>query len=154
MQSCSRSEKRLGRDIDELFWPAHDLCTDCLVRTCVDRLADEGQPTMPDEIRQVKVNVNVHRVKVRDASWPPMTVTFEVRYPQLTVLPPVGEKNRYPARQLTLIHVHERNMSPACSGQRRRREAAHCQPPGELHRGVLHSERARSLAGDARRVRV
>jgi hypothetical protein len=102
-------------DIYELFCTAHDLCTYFLVRTCVDRLAGDGQHTIADEMEQVKVK-GVHRVKIRDAKGHPMTVTLEVRYQRMTVLPPIGKKNRYPALQLTVIHAHERDVPPGRSG--------------------------------------
>jgi hypothetical protein len=102
-------------DIYELFYTAHDLCTYFLVRTCVDRLAGDGQHTIADEMEQVKVK-GVHRVTIRDAKGHPMTVTLEVRYQQMTVLPPIGNQNRYPALQLTVIHAHERDVPPARSG--------------------------------------
>ncbi|WP_114158494.1 IS4 family transposase [Paraburkholderia graminis] len=102
-------------DICELFCTAHDLCTYFLVRTCVDRLAGDGQHTIADEMEQAKVK-GVHRVKIRDAKGHPMTVTLEVRYQQMTVLPPIGNQNRYPALQLTVIHAHERDVPPARSG--------------------------------------
>jgi hypothetical protein len=86
-------------DIYELFYTAHDLCTYFLVRTCVDRLAGDGQHTIADEMEQVKVK-GVHRVTIRDAKGHPMTVTLEVPYQQMTVLPPIGKQNRYPALQL------------------------------------------------------
>jgi hypothetical protein len=68
------------------------------VRTCVDRLAGDGQHTIADEMEQVKVK-GVHRVKIRDPNGHAMTVTLEVRYQQMTVPPPIGKQNRYPALQ-------------------------------------------------------
>lgn len=104
-------------DIYELFCTAHDLCTYFLVRTCVDRLAGDGQHTIADEIEQGRVK-GVHRVKIHDAKGHPMTVALEVRYQRMTVLPPIGKKNRYPALQLTVIHAHahERDVPPGRSG--------------------------------------
>src|ERR1700743_1953313 len=53
-------------DIYELFCTAHDLCTYFLGRTCVDRLAGDGQHTIAHEMKQVKVK-GLHRVELRDA---------------------------------------------------------------------------------------
>lgn len=39
-----------------------------------------------------------------------MTVTLELRYQRMTVLPPTGKKRRYPELQLTVIHAHERDV--------------------------------------------
>jgi hypothetical protein len=98
-------------DIYELFCSAHELCTYFLVRTCVDRLAGDGHHTIADEMDQVKVK-GLHRVELRDAKGNPMIVTLELRYQQMTVLPPIGKQNRYPALPLTVIHAHERNAPP------------------------------------------
>jgi hypothetical protein len=102
-------------DIYELFCTAHDLSTYFLVRTCVDRLAGDGQHTIADEMEQVKVK-GLHRVEIRDAKGHPMAVTLELRYQRMTVLPPIGKQNRYPALQLTVIHAHERNAPPGRPG--------------------------------------
>ena len=52
-------------DIYELFCTAQELGTHFLVRTCVDRLAGDGQHTIADEMDEVRVQ-GVHRVEVRD----------------------------------------------------------------------------------------
>jgi hypothetical protein len=101
-------------DIYELFCTAHDLCTYFLVRSCVDRLAGDGQHTIAHEMAQVKVK-GLHRVELSDAKGHPMIVTLELRYQQMTVLPPIGKQNRYPALQLTVIHAQERDAPPGWS---------------------------------------
>jgi hypothetical protein len=58
-------------DIYELFCTAHDLSTYFLVRTCVDRLAGDGQHTIADEMEQGKVK-GLHRVEIRDAKGHPL----------------------------------------------------------------------------------
>ena len=95
-------------DIYELFCTAYDLCTSFLVRTCVDRLAEDGQHTISQVMRQVQVK-GLHRVELRDANGRPMSATLELRYQQMTVLPPIGKQARYPALQLTVLHAQERN---------------------------------------------
>ena len=102
-------------DIYELFCTAHDLCTYFLVRTCVDRLAGDGQHTIAHEMKQVKVK-GLHRVELRDAKGRATLATLEIRYQQMTVLPPIGKQDRYPALQLTVIHAHERDVPPGREG--------------------------------------
>jgi hypothetical protein len=102
-------------DIYELFCTAYDLSTYFLVRTCVDRLAGDGHHTIADEMEQVKVK-GLHRVEIRDAKGHPMTVTLELCYQRMTVLPPIGKQSRYPALQLTVIHAQERDVSPGRPG--------------------------------------
>ncbi|WP_241018163.1 hypothetical protein [Paraburkholderia sp. Tr-20389] len=83
-------------DIYALFCTAYDLSTYFLVRTCVDRLAGEGQHTISKAMWQVQVK-GLHRVELRDAKGRPMTATLELRYAPMTVLPPIGKQSRYPA---------------------------------------------------------
>jgi hypothetical protein len=95
-------------DIYELFYTAYDLCTNFLVRTCVDRLAGDGQHTIAKVMQQVQVK-GLHRVELRDAKGRPITATLELRYQRMTVLPPIGKQNRYRALQLTVLHAQERD---------------------------------------------
>jgi hypothetical protein len=57
-------------DIYELFCEAHDLGTHFLVRTCVDRLAGDGEHTIADEMAEAKVK-GLHRVELRDSKGRP-----------------------------------------------------------------------------------
>jgi hypothetical protein len=52
-------------DIYELFCEAPEANTHFLIRTCVDRLAGDGEHTVADEMDEVRVK-GLHRVKVRD----------------------------------------------------------------------------------------
>jgi hypothetical protein len=52
-------------DIYELFCTAHDANTHFLVRTCVDRLAGDGQHTISEEMETVDMKAN-HRITVLD----------------------------------------------------------------------------------------
>ncbi|MEX3968888.1 IS4 family transposase [Paraburkholderia sp. EG286B] len=94
-----------------MFYTAYDLCTHFLVRTCVDRLAGDGQHTIAKAMQQVQVK-GLHRVELRDAKSRPMIVTLELRYQRMTVLPPVGKQGSYPALQLTVLHAQERDPPP------------------------------------------
>lgn len=94
-------------DIYELFCTAHELHTHFLVRTCVDRLAGDGEHTIAAEMSKAESS-GVHEVEVRDAKGKPETVAVEIKYRRIHVLPPVGKQRRYPALDLTVIHAQER----------------------------------------------
>lgn len=95
-------------DIYELFCIAKELGTHFLVRTCQNRLAGDGEHTMSDEMSAVQVK-GLHRVETRDAKGHSAHALLEIEYRQVTVLPPVGKRNRYPAQQVTVIHATERS---------------------------------------------
>ncbi len=94
-------------DIYELFCTAQELGTHFLVRTCVNRLAGDGDHTIADEMRETRLK-GVHRVEVRDGKGRAGTTLVELRYRRIRVLPPVGKQKRYPALTLTVIHATER----------------------------------------------
>jgi hypothetical protein len=94
-------------DIYELFCAAQQIGTHFLVRTCVDRLAGEGDHTIADEMDEVAVK-GLHRVEVRDSNGDPDEAVLEIRYRKIRVLPPIGKQKRYPALTLTVIHAEER----------------------------------------------
>ncbi len=93
-------------DIYELFCTAQELGTHFLVRTCVDRLAGNGDHTVADEMRDADVS-GLHPVEVRDSKGNIHTVTVEIRYRHVHVLPPIGKQKRYPALTLTVLHARE-----------------------------------------------
>jgi Transposase DNA-binding len=94
-------------DIFELFCAAHELGTHFLVRTCVDRLAGDGDHTIADEMDEVEAK-GVHRIKVRDNNGDPDDAVLEIQYRRIRILPPIGKQKRYPALTLTVIHAKER----------------------------------------------
>ncbi len=94
-------------DIYELFCKARELGTHFLVRSCVDRLAGEGDHTIAEEMGEVRVQ-GVHHVEVRDGNGRVGTAAVELRYRRVRVLPPVGKQKRYPALALTMVHAKER----------------------------------------------
>lgn len=96
-------------DIYELFCTAQELQTHFLVRTCVDRLAGDGQHTIADEMEEVQVN-GLHRVVVADDNGKQSEAFLELRYRRIYVLPPIGKQKKYPALSLTVIHATERDM--------------------------------------------
>ncbi|TAJ91925.1 MAG: IS4 family transposase [Reyranella sp.] len=94
-------------DIYELFCAAQEVGTHFLVRTCVDRLAGDGDHTIADEMDEVTVK-GLHRIEVRDNDGDPAEAVLEIRYRRIRVLPPIGKQKRYPALTLTVIHAEER----------------------------------------------
>lgn len=86
-------------DIYELFCTAHELGTHLLVRTCVDRLAGDGDHTIAAEMNEVEIS-GVHEVEIGDAKGKPETVTVQIKYSHIHVLPPIGKQKHYPALDL------------------------------------------------------
>jgi hypothetical protein len=78
-----------------------------VIRTCVDRLAGDGDHTIADEMDEVAVK-GLHRIEVRDNNGDPDEAVLEIRYRKIRVLPPIGKQKRYPALTLTVIHAEER----------------------------------------------
>ena len=95
-------------DIYELFCIAHDAGTHFLLRTCVDRLAGEGDHTIADEMQEIKVQ-GLHRIEVRNKKGEVGEAVLELRYRRIRVLPPVAKQKQYPALMLTVLHATERN---------------------------------------------
>ena len=94
-------------DIYELFCAAQEVGTHFLVRTCVDRLAGNGDHTIGEEMDEAAVK-GLHRIEVRDSHGDPDEAALEIRYRRIRVLPPIGKQKRYPALILTVIHADER----------------------------------------------
>jgi hypothetical protein len=94
-------------DIFELFCRAQELGTHFLVRTCVDRLAGDGDHTIADEMDEVEAK-GLHCIEVRDSNGDPAGVVLEIKYRRIRVLPPIGKQKRYPTLTLTVIHAKER----------------------------------------------
>lgn len=94
-------------DIYELFCIAQQIGTHFVVRTCVDRLAGEGDHTIADEMGEVAVK-GLHRIEVRDHDGEPDEAVLEIKYRRIRVQPPIGKQKRYPALTLTVIHAEER----------------------------------------------
>ena len=98
-------------DIYELFCTAQELGTNFLVRTCVDRLAGDGGHTIADEMAEVRVQ-GLHRIEFRGAHGERCEAQLEIRYRRIRVLPPIGKQKNYPALDLTVLHVQERDAPP------------------------------------------
>ena len=93
-------------DIYELFCTAHDVGTHFLIRTCVDRLAGDGDHTIAQEMDEVRVK-GLHRVQTSDQNGNIVDVVLEIRYRRIEVQPPIGKQSRYPALSLKVIHARE-----------------------------------------------
>jgi hypothetical protein len=93
-------------DIYELFCVAEALGTYFLVRTCVDRLAEDGKHTIGAEMKEVRVR-GLHRVPVRDKKRDLSEAILEVKYRRIRVLPPIGKHKQYPELLLTIIYAQE-----------------------------------------------
>jgi hypothetical protein len=98
-------------DIYELFCAAEESGTRFLLRTCVDRLAGDGQDTISAAMKRAKVKA-VHRIEVRDAKGNISEASVEIKYQRLQVHPPIGKQKRYPPLKLTVIHAQERTKPP------------------------------------------
>lgn len=95
-------------DIYELFCAAHEAGTFFLVRTCVDRLAEDGQVTIAEEMGRRPVQ-GVHKIDVRDKKGNLRQAKLQIRIGRMMVLPPLGKQKRYPALPLTVIYAQEVN---------------------------------------------
>ena len=94
-------------DIYELFCTAQEIGTHFLVRTCVNRLAGDGNHTVADDMAKAKIRGR-HRIEVRDVSGNPDAAVLEIKFERLHLLPPIGKQKRYPPLELTVIHAKER----------------------------------------------
>lgn len=101
------STSEIESDIYELFCTAQEVGTHFLVRTCVDRLAGDGDHTIADEMQETRVK-GLHQVEIRDAKGRVETALLELRYRRIRMLPPIGKQKRYPALDLMVIHAKER----------------------------------------------
>ena len=93
-------------DIYELFCLAGSLQTHFLVRTCVDRLALDGDTTV-HAVMSSSPRRAVHRIAVFDEQGRRSSARLELKYQRIRVLPPIGKRARYPDLTLTVIHATE-----------------------------------------------
>lgn len=94
-------------DIFELYCLTCDLGTHFLVRTCVDRLAGDGDHTIADEMDATNPR-GLHHIEIRADDGDVVKVALEIRFKRITVQPPIGKQKHYPALDLTVIHATER----------------------------------------------
>ena len=84
-------------DIYELFHAAGELGTRFLVRTCVNRLAGDGEHTVADEMRESRPK-GIHRVQARTKDGEVYEAVLQIKYERLLVRPSRGLLNP-PARR-------------------------------------------------------
>jgi len=94
-------------DIYELFCEAQAAKTHFLVRTCVDRLAGDGNHTIAAEMKRIKVK-GIHCIEVRDNKGKVSQAKLKIKYHSIMVLPPTDKSKYYPKLQLTVIHAEEK----------------------------------------------
>lgn len=96
------------RDIYELFCVAEDAGTHFLLRTCVGRLASDGEHTIATEIAEVDCK-GLHRVEVCDRRGNISEAVLELKFRRIRVLPPYWQ-----AKPLS----HARTHGAACDRAR------------------------------------
>src|SRR3982750_1163905 len=96
-------------DIYELFCTAQQAGTHFLLRTCVDRLAQDGSCTVSAVMKQVRVK-GLHRVCVKDRKGNWSEAVLAIKYRRWRVLPPVAKQKQYPPLTLTVIYAQEQTV--------------------------------------------
>jgi hypothetical protein len=94
-------------DIFELFSLADELGTHFLVRTCLDRLAQDAGTTVAAETKQAPVK-GWHRIQGRNKQGEHYEAELDIKFERLQVLPPEGKWKDYSDLTLTVIHAMER----------------------------------------------
>lgn len=93
-------------DIYELYCLASELNTHFLVRTCVNRLAENT--TMEEEMKSVSSDdQGHHRIFLRHDQAGMREIILNVRWKTLTLHPPIGKAKQYPDLQLTALIATE-----------------------------------------------
>ena len=93
-------------DIYELFCLARELGTHFVLRTCVNRRADDGRHTVAEEMAEIAIKKQ-HLIDVRDNNGAPDQALLGIRFRKIRILPPIGKWKRYPTLELTVIHAEE-----------------------------------------------
>lgn len=96
-------------DIYELFCSAEEIGTRFLVRTCVDRLAKDGNCTVGDVMDESPWK-GVHRVEGRTKAGECYEAVLQIRFEEVLVRPPIGKEKKYPELRLTVIHAVEQSV--------------------------------------------
>ena len=93
-------------DIYELYCLAEELGTNFLVRSCVDRLAEDGGTTIAKVMAEVQSS-GTREVRFRDAQGKDHRAVLSVRHATMTVRPPIGKQRKYRHQDLQIIHAEE-----------------------------------------------
>lgn len=91
-------------DIYELYCLAEELGTNFLVRSCVDRLAEDGGTTIAKVMAQVQSS-GTHEVRFRDSQGNDHCAVLSVRHATMIVRPPTGKQRKYRHQELQIIHA-------------------------------------------------
>jgi hypothetical protein len=97
-------------DIWELFCLARQLGTHFLIRTCVDRVAADGNTTIAAEMKRSQLR-GLHLIEVRNRQGEQEKTALELRFQRILVRPPKDKQKNYPELVLTVIHAKE-NKAP------------------------------------------
>jgi hypothetical protein len=79
-----------------------------LVRSCVDRLAEDGGSTISQVMAETQAS-GTHEVRFRDERGNKQQAVLSVRHATMTVCPPVGKQRKYRSQQLQVIFAEEIN---------------------------------------------
>lgn len=96
-------------DIYELFCAAQESGTQFLLRTCVDRLAENGQTKTSAVMQDVPVKA-VHCIEVLDRKGCVSQAVLEIKYRRLRVYAPEAKRKQYGPLMLTVIYARERDQ--------------------------------------------
>ena len=96
-------------DIYELYCLAEDLGTNFLVRSCVDRLTEDGDTTVSKMMATIQAS-GTHEIRFRDAQGKGQRAVLSIRHATMTVRPPIGKQKKYRHQQFQIIHAGE--LSP------------------------------------------
>jgi len=97
-------------DIYELYCLSEELGTGFLVRSCVDRLAEDGGTTIAKVMAEVQSS-GTHEVRFRDAQGKDHCAMLSVKHATMTVRPPIGKQRKYRHQNLQVIHAEEQYTS-------------------------------------------
>lgn len=97
-------------DIFEFFSTAAELRTHFLVRTCVDRLAEEDGETVASKMKSVPVQ-GLHCIRLMDHKDLERPAILKIKFREMAVHPPIGKRNQHPSLRLTVIEALEHGSS-------------------------------------------
>ena len=93
-------------DIFELYCLAQELGTQFLVRSCVDRLAEDGDTTISRVLADIAPS-GTHNIRFRDAKGVEQSADLQIKFASMTVRPPIGKQKKYSRQELQIIHAKE-----------------------------------------------
>ncbi|SDH11478.1 hypothetical protein [Pelagibacterium luteolum] len=81
-------------DIYELYCLAEELETSFLVRSCVNRLAEDGDTTVAKVMAAVQSS-GTHEVQFRNAQGKDQRAMLSIRHATMTECPPIGKQKQH-----------------------------------------------------------